>query len=191
MSRRLAAAAGLATVLVVCGLATEARAQSVLTQFDQLSGRLKPGDTIWVTDAEGREIEGRIVSLAADAVALDGKQPRTLAAADVRVIQTRGARPIGKGAMWGSIAGAGLVIAAIVAAGGYHSDSEDASVGVTLYFVGVSAGCGALLGAGIGAAIPGSRRDVYRAPGVAPAPRLAVAPIVTPHTRGIAASFSF
>ena len=34
-------------------------AQEPVKTFDQLDMRLKVGDTIWVTDAQGREIRGR------------------------------------------------------------------------------------------------------------------------------------
>ena len=36
-----------------------AAAQEPVTSFDQLDTRLKPGDTVWVTDAQGREIKGK------------------------------------------------------------------------------------------------------------------------------------
>jgi len=51
--------------------------------------RLKPGDTVWVTDAQGREIKGKITSLAAEALALKADGSRTFSAADVRLVEER------------------------------------------------------------------------------------------------------
>ena len=38
-------------------------AQEPVTFLAQLAGELKPGDTVWVTDAQGREIKGEIGAL--------------------------------------------------------------------------------------------------------------------------------
>ena len=59
-------------------------AQEPVRDFSQLNTRLKPGDTIWVTDAQGREIKGRINSLAPDRMAwtraASGRSPRARSA---------------------------------------------------------------------------------------------------------------
>ena len=47
----------LAAVLIVLVPALSA-AQEPVKSFDQLNTRLKVGDTVWVTDAEGRESKG-------------------------------------------------------------------------------------------------------------------------------------
>ena len=49
-----------------------AAAQEPVRDFAQLNTRLRPGDTIWVTDAQGREVKGRIAALGADAITLEG-----------------------------------------------------------------------------------------------------------------------
>ena len=47
----------LATLLIIL-LPALAAAQDPVKSFDQLNTRLKIGDTIYVTDAQGREVKG-------------------------------------------------------------------------------------------------------------------------------------
>ena len=76
-------------VLLIVLLPVASAAQEPVKSFDQLNTRLKPGDTIWVTDAQGREIKGRITSLAPDTLGLDGRGATTLPADQVRVVENR------------------------------------------------------------------------------------------------------
>ena len=57
-ARRLVARVPLAAMLIAI-LPALAAAQEPVKSFDQLNTRLKPGDTVWVTDAQGRESKGR------------------------------------------------------------------------------------------------------------------------------------
>jgi len=52
-----------------------AAAQEPVREFSQLDTRLKPGDKVWVTDAQGREVKGRIAAIGADALTLDAGAP--------------------------------------------------------------------------------------------------------------------
>ena len=83
-SWRLAITLAALSLLLAFALAA---AQEPVKSFDQLNTRLKPGDTVWITDARGREIEGRIESLAPDAITLDAGGARIFAAADVGLIR--------------------------------------------------------------------------------------------------------
>ena len=58
-----------------------AAAQEPVRDFTQLNTRLKPGDKVWVTDAQGREVKGKIQALAPDALTLRGEGARTFAGA--------------------------------------------------------------------------------------------------------------
>ena len=53
-------AVSLAFVAAILTVAPGTSAQEPVRDFSQLNTRLKPGDTVWVTDAQGREIKGKI-----------------------------------------------------------------------------------------------------------------------------------
>ena len=83
-----------AVVVLAAALAaipTRGGAQEPVASFDQLNTRIELGDTVWVTDAQGREIRGRIQRLAADALTLEGFG--TLDAREVRLGE--GVSPLG------------------------------------------------------------------------------------------------
>ena len=91
-----------------------AAAQEPVRDFSQLNTRLVPGDTVWVSDAQGREVKGRILSLGTDALALEGGG-RTYGPSDVASIQVRRADSLRNGALIGLGVGGGLVLAACLA----------------------------------------------------------------------------
>jgi hypothetical protein len=166
-----------------------AAAQEPVTSFDQLNTRLKPGDKVWVTDAQGREIEGRIRSLSDAALTLGGGDAPTFTAADVRSIQDRRPDSLKNGLLWGGVIGLAALAGAAVAVcsgGDCEWDAARVVVGVPIY---TAAGMG--IGAAIDAAVPGKKRTVYLAGAASSGPRLSLAPIVTPRARGVAVSFSF
>jgi hypothetical protein len=81
-----ASAVALAAVCVLLVPALAA-AQEPVRSFDELDTRLKLGDAVWVTDAQGREMKGRIVSLRSDALALDSDGAITFPAGSVRIVR--------------------------------------------------------------------------------------------------------
>jgi hypothetical protein len=169
-----------------------AGAQAPVTSFDQLNTRLKPGDTIWITDAQGREVKGRIRTLAPDAITLKEDGAMSFAARDVRLIREREHDSLKNGTLIGLGVGGGLAMAWCI---GAAAESEDVDVGVECAegFV-VYAGLGTLVGLGIDAARPGKLRLVYRAAGEAGDPRQArlfIAPVMMPHTKGVAVGVRF
>ena len=176
----------LASLLATAGPAS---AQEPVRDFAQLNTRLRPGDTVWVTDAQGREVKGSILSLGADALILEGGA-RTFGAPDVRSIQVRRADSLGNGALIGLGVGGGLALTVCLIA---DSDDDDSEAGwcalAALFYAGIGAG----IGVGIDALIPGKKLLAYRAPGSTTQPhvRLSIAPFVTPRARGAAVSFAF
>ena len=52
-------------------LPTLSAAQEPVRAFDQLNTRLKVGDTVYVTDVQGREVKGKIRELSGSALSLD------------------------------------------------------------------------------------------------------------------------
>jgi hypothetical protein len=194
----------LAVALTAPGLAS---AQEPVKSFDQLNTRLKPGDTVWVTDAQGRELKGHVVELTPSSLVLDGRPPRSFGAGDVRAVKERAGSSIGKGALWGTLAGAGygLVLALVNPReyAGYCSPEDPPDCfpppgtrpPVDWWSVPAAAGLGAGLGAMVGALLPGTTREVYVAGGGADRSgsdvRMSIAPVVTPRAMGVTVSFAF
>ena len=180
-SWKLAIALAAISLLLAFALAA---AQEPVRSFDQLNTRLTPGDTIWVTDAQGREIKGKVQSLAPEAITLKGDGPRTIAAGDVRIISERRRDSLANGALIGlAVGGVGIGVACLASAEG---PDQDWCLVAALVYGSIGAG----IGVGIDALIPGKKRVAYRAPGSSQA-RLSLAPVITPRARGAALSFAF
>jgi hypothetical protein len=173
--------------LALLALPTLAAAQEPVRDFTQLNTRLRPGDTIWVTDAQGREVKGRITALGADALTLEGGGGRTFGAPDVATIAVRRNDSLGNGALIGlAVGGLGTGVACLTTAEG--QDQEWCVLVAAVY-----GGLGSAIGVGIDAMIPGKKLVAYRAPGSAgrPQARLSIAPVITPRAKGVAVAFSF
>jgi hypothetical protein len=140
-----------------------------------------------VTDAQGREVKGRILSLSTDALTLEGGRPRSFGAPDVSAIQVRRNDSLANGALIGLGVGSGLTLVACLA------DTEAREAGWCVAAAAVYGGIGAGIGVGIDALIPGKKILAYRAPAPSGAPpaRLSIAPVVTPRAKGVAVSFAF
>jgi hypothetical protein len=176
--------------LVLLGSSPQlATAQEPVRDFSQLNTRLKPGDTIWVTDAQGREIKGRIRELTPSTLTLDGGGGRPYQAGDLRLIQQQARDSNKDGALWGLLIGAGggaLVGFGTVYAVEEYPSSDDYLAWVLL-FTGIGAGAGSGLGALVDSTVHGARLDVFRASAASGAagPRLFFSPVITPRTRGV------
>ena len=177
----------LATAIALFASPAIAAAQEPVKSFDQLNTRLKPGDTIWVTDGQGREVKGKIQALAPEAITLKGDGPRTFVAGDVRLISERRRDSLANGALIGlAVGGVGTGLACL-------ASTEGPDQGWCLLAALVYGGIGAGIGVGIDALIPGKKLVAYRAPGSAGSSqaRLSIAPVVTPRAKGVAVSFAF
>ena len=165
-------------------------AQKPVTSFDQLDTRLKPGDTVWITDAQGREVKGNIQALAPEAITLKGDGPTTFVAGDVRLISERRRDSLANGALIGlAVGGVGTGLACL--AGTEGPDQDWCLVAALAY-----GGIGAAIGVGIDALIPGKKLVAYRAPGTPGSSesrhaRFSIAPVITPRAKGAAVSFAF
>ena len=187
----LSNSAAVVVLAAALGVPALAAAQGPVTSFDQLNTRLKPGDTVWITDAEGREIEGRIQALAPDRITLEGGNANAFAARDVRIIRDRERNSLKNGTLIGLGVGGGLALAWCAAA---LAGDPSISPGVECFEGAVVfGGIGTLIGLFIDASSPGRMRVAYRAPGAAGPPRnrLSIAPMITPRTKGVAVAFSF
>jgi len=185
-ARQFVTWAPLAAVLIVL-LPVVAAAQEPVKSFDQLSTRLKVGDTVWVTNAQGREIKGRVTSFAPDTMGVDASGAHVLRADEVRAVEHRRPDSLANGA-WiglgvGFATGAGLAL--------WACSEDSCSWGGATMFALMIAGAGTGIGVGVDALIPGRRQVVYRAPGASGSARLSLAPMITPRTKGVAVAFSF
>jgi hypothetical protein len=164
-----------------------AAAQEPVRDFSQLNTRLKPGDTIWVTDAQGRETKGGILSISADALTLEGAGGRTFGSPDVTTIKVRLPDSLRNGALIGLGVGGGLTLVGCLAS--IEGDDQAWCPLAAAFYAGLGAG----LGVGIDALIPRKKVVAYRAPGSAgpSRARLSIAPVVTPRAKGLAVAFSF
>jgi len=177
--------------LAVSTCSVMARAQDAANTFEQLHARVKPGDMVVVTDAEGRDVRGRITVLSPSSLAIDvdGRTSEWIQG-DVRLIRHQQRDSLVNGTLIGLGVGAGvgfglgIGVAATELYGGDTSEDSDGTVVVIL---------GAALGAATGLAIDAARRDdvvVFRAGG-APTASLRLMPLVTPRAQGIRVAVVF
>jgi hypothetical protein len=169
------------------GFSSVVGAQTIAGSFGELSGRLKPGKAVSVTDDAGRTIKGKLMDLSATSlkVLVDG-QEETLPESRVREISER-RRMTGSFAGLGLLAGAALGVLVGI-------NAEDCfgcpGPGGTAVIGAISLGG---LGAGIGAAIgAGSWRDqlVYRASPHTPV-EFSLRPLRSGHGTGVRAVVRF
>jgi len=144
---------------------------------------------VWVTDAGGREIKGRLASFAPDAISVDaGGATQEFQAARVSTIRTQRKDPLRNGVLWG--AGLGFVLGALSCGANPQCAGDEAGAGMAAGLGIVGAAAVAAIGAAVDAARKGPRFVVYRAPGATSA-RVSIAPVFTPRTKGAAITFSF
>lgn len=165
-----------------------AQAQDPATTVAGAALRLKPGDTVVVTDRDGREVTGRLVTADADAIAVDAGSGDAIPASRIVRIDVRPEDSVLDGALIGLGVGVGagavLGVAYVVAEGGFGPQV------VTYLALG---GMGGLaIGALLDLTLLGPPETVYRAAAASDRrPSLSVAPVFGQSARGIALSLSF
>jgi hypothetical protein len=180
---------------VVAGIVATAAAvsaQEVAGSFDALAGRIHVGDRIWVTDATGREVRGRLERLSIDGLVLIADGSKTFAAADVRRVRARDRDSLKNGTLIGLGVGGAMGTAWCIGAIADDSGDIDARVECAEGFT-VFPGLGALIGLAVDALIPGKLRVVYQASLAREPSRtgLTVVPLFSSRARGLAVSFVF
>jgi hypothetical protein len=176
----------LAAVLIVLLPALSA-AQEPVKSFDQLDTRLKPGDTVYVTDAQGREVKGKIRELTPSALMLDNGGGWTVQSREGSRITQKHGHKTAKGALWGLVAGAAISVWPAVVAGTCHEEDCQMVALVIPVFLGAGAG----IGAAVGATKPSKELVVYRAPSAGTSARFSIAPMISPRAKGVAVAFTF
>ena len=182
-------------LLVVAGFVVTAAAvsaQEAAASFDALAGGIHVGDRIWVTDATGREVRGRLERLSSDGLVLKANGLETFAAADVRRVRARDRDSLKNGTLIGLGVGGALGTAWCIGAIADDSGEIDAGVECAEGFT-VFPGLGALIGLAVDALIPGKMRVVYQAslPREAARASLMVVPLFSSTVKGLAAVFVF
>ena len=167
-------------------------AQEAATSFDELAGRIHVGERIWVTDATGREVRGRLARFSSDRLDLQTNGLETFAASDVRRVRVRERDSLKNGTLIGLGVGGAMATAWCIGAVTDNSDEVDARVECAEGFT-VFPGLGALIGLAVDALIRGKARVVYEAllpPGTARA-SLMVVPLFSSRARGLSVSIGF
>ncbi len=167
-----------ATALALLLLPALARGQEITSSFDKFAG-LQVGDTVRVTDKEGRRTEGVVRTLSVSSLTLDDT---LFAIPEVRSIEKHVGRRTAFGAAVGAAAGAGAGVAGYV---GCNSSEAHGCAALFPLCAGIGAGSGALFGA-----LTAKRQLVYRAPGGQPV-QLSVAPFIGRRANGLTLTFSF
>jgi hypothetical protein len=183
-------------IIVVCAAldaaVAAASAQEVASSFDALASRIRVGQRIWVTDATGREVDGRLERLSIDGLVLRVDGLETFAAPDVRRVRARAPDSLKNGTLIGLGIGAGLGTAWCIGAIADDSGDIDAGVECAEGYT-VFPGLGALIGLAVDAVIPGKVCPVDQAPLPEGLPRatLMVVPLATSRVKGLVVSFAF
>jgi hypothetical protein len=172
-------------VTLVVAVPARAAAQEPVRSFDQLNTRLKVGDTVWVTDASGREVKGKLSELSTTSLTLSaGEDRRSFQGPDVRAVVERPRDSLKFGALLGLGIGIGTGLAITVAVG-------DADVAGAALGIGMLGAMGAGIGAGIDAAIPMPKRPVYLSGRTSAKRPVSWGPMIGRHSTGVVVSFGF
>jgi hypothetical protein len=175
-----------ASLIVVPVLAA---AQAPVTSFDQVPTRVKIGDTVFVSDATGREVKGKVLDLSAASLALrSGSERQEFSAAQVKSLTWQKSDSLGNGALIGLAIGAGSI--AVLSAVVDDCESDNCAAVVALA-IGIGGGIGAGAGLLIDAAIPAKTVLIYRAPSSPSTGRISIVPILTPRRQGVVIRVSF
>lgn len=182
------ASIGTLVILLTVGSASMAAGQTPQTSTataPRALARLSAGTRVWVTTADGREVNGRVVSVSGTTITLrapvvtstsgaTAQAPgtnTTLSLADVRHVD---AMTVTHCLIWGAVIGTGaMAVPGWITGAVSHNEGTGSFAGPFLAITAIGAG----IGAGIGALIDHShvRHRVYDAPGTV---HFVVAPVI-------------
>jgi len=178
-------AVGLMTL--VAGMPHAAWAQVSASSFDQLGTTVKVGDTLYVTDATGREHKGKVTELSASSLTLQtGGVSRDFPAGSITAIARRRHDSLLTGALIG--AGAGVFAGWLQGKGAEAWDFEMPNEAA---YYALFAGMGAGVGIAVDAAIPGKKVTIYPAVSASARARMHVLPICSPGRKGVVVRLQF
>ena len=171
------------TLLLLIVVAAPSASAQTARSFEQLVLLVGSDDRVTVTDSAGREQTGSIVDLSPSALTLrtNGGR-RDFRAESVRTISWLRPDPLWQGTLIGLAAGAVTAMAL------FRFPHEESSGSDKAVLLGLFAGAGMGMGAGVDALIP-TRQEIFRSPTAAR--RLTVAPVLTSNRQGVAVSIGF
>jgi hypothetical protein len=164
-----------------------AAAQGIAGSFEQLQIIVRPGDSVTVTDATGRETTGKIASLSSSTLALLADGARLdLSESDVSTIKQRRDDSLANGALIGLATGAALASVLVIAVA---AEDEDVDAGSAALIIGLYGAIGTGIGVGVDALIRG-RQVIYQRPSTSGL-QVGVAPWLTRQRKGVLVTLRF
>ncbi|WP_291984130.1 hypothetical protein [Luteitalea sp.] len=164
-----------------------ARAQGVASNLRELQLLVRPGETVTVTDAQGREVQGQIQTLSPSLLALSGRSGRRAwTEVDIVSIRQRKSDSLWNGALIGLAVGGGVGIA-----GGIAATEDNKNEKGWVPFLGALYGG---IGAGIGVGIDAMFRDdheIFRSTSAPQRTEVGLVPLLTPKRQGLLVSLAF
>jgi len=186
-ARGFATRAPLAAAFIVLLPALSA-AQTVVTSFDRIGTRLRVGDEIRVTDAQGQTVRGRVAAVESTAlVVYAGGKRLELREDNINQVRQYYRDSGWDGAAYGALVGAGGLLGAVYA--GDPEMATDPEGSPALIVLGASGG--ALVCYIIDRLHWGQRTVYLRPPAGGARPALSVVPVMTSRTKAVALSYSF
>jgi hypothetical protein len=182
--------------LAIFAFPAAASAQAVARTFDELNVRVRPGETVYVTDNQSRTIDGLLLTVSADALVMEAASGRvTLSVAQVDRVRVRRRDSLKNGILGGLAAGAAGGALAALLTDGHDRPSMQCTFFCDGFFstgqaIGAGMLVGGVLGIGAGAAIDAAikeRRLVYEKASGGPQTRLVIAPLVRRGGAGVVA----
>ena len=171
-------------VVLGLGSVTPAGGQELAASFNQLRVLVKAGDTLTVTDSDGREVQGKLANLSPTSLdMIINGQPRALQESQVLTIRLKRADSLANGAKIGF--GIGVVFGVI----GGLAVSDEFGAGA-LPFLALTYGA---LGTGIGVGVDALSlsNDVIFSRPSGRTVTLRAMPVIAPHARGLRLALSF
>jgi hypothetical protein len=165
--------------------ARPSEAQGISNSFTELRLLVRPGDTVTIIDATGKQTTARILDLSFTSLVLQVQGVRQeVLEAEVTTILQRRQDSLGNGALWGlSIGGAVGVVAVLALTDAYSEGGGALALAAGLVYAGLGAG----VGVGMDAMVT-KRQVIYQRPGSA---RLSIAPILGRDRAGARVSWRF
>jgi hypothetical protein len=189
---RIARAQLVVALVVTTTVAAPAAAQTAVSSFAELQGRLEADQTVYVQTAEvadehGRGIKGRVVELSDSTLRLLVRgEFREFSERDVLFVSERHTSQA-RGALIGLAVGSGFGLWGWSAVGGCGSTE---SCAYAKLFLGLGAGAGAIVGREIGRSLV-HEQVLFRAPDLTSSRTFAMMPFVDAGRKGLAATIRF
>jgi hypothetical protein len=178
---------GIVLGTVLAAGVSAAQAQGVAGNLRELQLLVRTGDTVTVSDVQGREVKGRIEALSPSNLILSDRSGRhEWSETDIATIRQVKSDSLANGALIGLAVGGGLALVAALATAEDDYDDEGEWIA---FAVAVYAGVGTGIGVGIDALI--RREHVVYQSSAPPRTQVRLVPLLTPKRQALLVSVSF